>query len=90
MSQTTFALPVASFHVFGSGSASCRLERKNNIRVRGVNPIEKNNGFVGFVMETVTLYDKTRVRYVKGAFPGGTTAFEGTWEDLVSMLRSRS
>jgi hypothetical protein len=89
MSQTTFALPVASFHVFGSGSASCRLER-NNIRVRGVNPLERDNGFVGFVTETVTLYDKTKVRYVKGAFPGGTTSFDGTWGDLVSMLRSRS
>ena len=83
----TYTLPVASFHVFGSGSASCRLEiARNGKRLRGVNPVEAHNGFVGYVTETVTLYRKTPVRYSKGAYPGGYTKFEGTWEELVRRL----
>lgn len=82
----TFSLPVDSFQVFGSGSAECRLILKNGRRVRGTNPLRKDNGFVGYVTETVTLYAKTPVKYIKGAYPGRSTMFEGTWEDLVGKL----
>jgi hypothetical protein len=81
-------ITTGSYHVFGSGGASVRLMVRGK-RIDGVNPIQKDNGFVGFVSTEVNLYPKTPVSYSRGAYPGGGFRFEGSWGDLVAQHPGR-
>ena len=78
-------ITTGSFPVFGSGASSAVLLAGGGKRIRGVNPIDTHNGFVGFTSSEVNLYPKTRVIYRRGTYPGGSFAFEGTWGDLVAL-----
>jgi hypothetical protein len=77
-----------AFHVFGSGGSSARLLVRGK-RINGVNPIQKDNGFVGFTSTEVNLYPKTPVSYSRGAYPGGGFRFEGSWGDLITRHPDR-
>jgi hypothetical protein len=76
-------ITTGSFHVFGSGSGSAILRLANGKRITGSEPIDTDNGFIGYTSTEVNLYPKTRVVYNRGSYPGGSFRFEGTWEDLI-------
>ena len=86
--SSTATLRTAAFHVFGSGSAWASLRRADGRRIRGAFVSESSNGFVGFIRESVTLYNKTRVVYNVGAYPGGEDKFEGTWGELAARINA--
>lgn len=81
-------ITTSTFHVFGSGAASARLLVRGK-RINGVNPLSKENGFVGFISTEVNLYPKTPVSYSRGAYPGGGFRFEGSWGDLITRHPDR-
>lgn len=85
--STTITLRTAAFHVFGSGSAWACLCLANGKRTKGKFVEATDNGFVGYEWAEVTLYNKTRVEYRVGAYPGGELVFNGTWGELCARLQ---
>ncbi len=76
---------VGAYDVFGSGTGWARLQLQNGKRVKGDDSTKEciENGFIGFISREVNLYPKTKITYERGAYPGGSLKFEGTWEQLL-------
>ena len=80
-------IDTSAWEIFGSGSASCKLEAFIGgkwVQVRGDarTAVDRDNGFVGVRSTVVELYPKTKVRWVRAFYPGGRSSFEGTWAQL--------
>jgi hypothetical protein len=76
---------------FGSGAASCKLlARKGGkwVEVCGSYTTfnTRKNGFCALTSSLVSLYPKTKVKYLRGFHPGGRFKYEGTWEGLLAAL----
>lgn len=83
-------LDTSAYELFGSGSATCKLEAYIGgywKRIKGdeTTTVDRNNGFAGLRSTVVQLYPKTKVRWVRAFYPGGRRTFEGTWEQLCSL-----
>ena len=76
---------------FGSGAASCKLLAFKGgkwVEVEGLYESfnTRRNGFCALTSSLVSLYPKTKVKYLRGFHPGGRFKYEGTWGGLLEAL----